>query len=143
MPVFFPKRTNFRQVSWQQIQVALENLNNRPRKTRGYRTPNQLFHNQFVTAGEAINYTYYLNSRGTNHGRNSHSPDTSSTWISESNLAFGLLCAPISTMMACVPRRSSNSRSPGPLRCFHKLSASVCAPRLRRLPPFALFHPFG
>ena len=45
---FFPKRTDFRQVSWQEVQQAVDNLNNRPRKTRGYRTPNQLFHNHFV-----------------------------------------------------------------------------------------------
>jgi len=45
---FFPKRTDFRQVSWQQVHVAVDHLNHRPRKTRGYRTPNQLFHKQFV-----------------------------------------------------------------------------------------------
>ncbi|MEE8124285.1 MAG: IS30 family transposase, partial [Nitrospirales bacterium] len=45
---FFPKRTDFRKVSWQQVQEAVDYLNNRPRKTRGYRTPNQLFNNQFV-----------------------------------------------------------------------------------------------
>jgi IS30 family transposase len=45
---FFPKHTDFRTVSWQQVQAAVDNLNNRPRKTRGYRTPNQLFNNQFV-----------------------------------------------------------------------------------------------
>ncbi len=45
---FFPKRTDFRTVSWQQVKEAVDNLNNRPRKTRGYCTPNQLFHNQFV-----------------------------------------------------------------------------------------------
>jgi len=45
---FFPKGTDFRTVSWQQVQKAVDNLNNRPRKTRGYRTPNQIFHKQFV-----------------------------------------------------------------------------------------------
>ncbi len=45
---FFPKRTDFRRVSWQQVKKAVAHLNNRPRKTRGYRTPNQLFHNYFV-----------------------------------------------------------------------------------------------
>ena len=45
---FFPKGTDFRQVSWQQVQQAVVYLNNRPRKTRGYRTPNQLFHQHFV-----------------------------------------------------------------------------------------------
>ncbi len=45
---FFPKRTDFRTVSWQQVKKAVGHLNNRPRKTRGYQTPNQLFHNHFV-----------------------------------------------------------------------------------------------
>ena len=45
---FFPKRTDFRKISWQQVQQAVAYLNNRPRKTRGYRTPNQLFNNHFV-----------------------------------------------------------------------------------------------
>ena len=45
---FFPKQTDFRAVSWQQIQTAVDHLNHRPRKTRGYRTPNQLFHDHFV-----------------------------------------------------------------------------------------------
>ena len=45
---FFPKRTDFRTVSWQQVKQAGNYLNNRPRKTRGYRTPNQLFHQHFV-----------------------------------------------------------------------------------------------
>ncbi len=45
---FFPKQTDFRTVSWQQVQQAVDHLNNRPRKTRGYRTPNQIFNNLFV-----------------------------------------------------------------------------------------------
>ena len=45
---FFPKHTDFSKVSWQQVQKAVDSLNNRPRKTRGYRTPNQLFNKQFV-----------------------------------------------------------------------------------------------
>ena len=45
---FFPKHTDFRKVSWQQVHKAVDHLNNRPRKTRGYRTPNQLFNKQFV-----------------------------------------------------------------------------------------------
>jgi len=46
---FFPKRTDFRKISWQQVKEAVAHLNNRPRKTRGYRTPNQLFNNHFVS----------------------------------------------------------------------------------------------
>jgi len=45
---FFPKRTDFRKVSWKQVKDAVDNLNNRPRKTRGYLTPNQLFNDTFV-----------------------------------------------------------------------------------------------
>ncbi|WP_454063123.1 IS30 family transposase [Candidatus Nitrospira salsa] len=45
---FFPKRTDFRTVSWQQVKHAVDHLNNRPRKTRGYRPPNQLFNKHFV-----------------------------------------------------------------------------------------------
>ena len=45
---FFPKGTDFRTLSWQQVKKAVDNLNNRPRKTRGYRTPNQLFNNHFI-----------------------------------------------------------------------------------------------
>ena len=45
---FFPKRTDFRPVSWQQVKAAVDHLNHRPRKTRGYRTPNQLFNKQFI-----------------------------------------------------------------------------------------------
>lgn len=45
---FFPKHTDFRKISWQQVKKAVAHLNNRPRKTRGYQTPNQLFNNHFV-----------------------------------------------------------------------------------------------
>lgn len=45
---FFPKQTDFRTVSCRQVTKAVNYLNNRPRKTRGYRTPNQLFHKLFV-----------------------------------------------------------------------------------------------
>jgi len=45
---FFPKKTDFTKVTWRQVKTAVENLNNRPRKTRNYLTPNQLFNNVFV-----------------------------------------------------------------------------------------------
>jgi IS30 family transposase len=45
---FLPKGTDFRKVSWKQVKDAVDNLNNRPRKTRDYQTPNQMFHNEFV-----------------------------------------------------------------------------------------------
>ncbi len=44
----FPKHTDFRKVSWQQVKRVVDHLTNRPRKTRGYRTPNQIFNKQFV-----------------------------------------------------------------------------------------------
>jgi len=49
---FFPKHTNFRTIAWHQVKKAVTLLNNRPRKTRGYRTPNQLFNNHFVSLVE-------------------------------------------------------------------------------------------
>lgn len=45
---YFPKKTDFKTVSWHQLKSAVNELNNRPRKTRGYRTPNELFNNIFV-----------------------------------------------------------------------------------------------
>ena len=45
---FFPKGTDFRVISWKQLKDAVDNLNNRPRKTRGYLTPNQMFNDTFV-----------------------------------------------------------------------------------------------
>ena len=45
---YFPKKTDFRDVSWKQVKDAVDSLNNRPRKTRGYLTPNQLFNDTFV-----------------------------------------------------------------------------------------------
>jgi IS30 family transposase len=45
---FFPKRTNFKTVTSVQVEQAISLLNNRPRKTRGYKTPNELFAQTFV-----------------------------------------------------------------------------------------------
>jgi IS30 family transposase len=45
---FFPKHTNFKTVPSVQIEQALALLNNRPRKTRDYKTPNELFAHTFV-----------------------------------------------------------------------------------------------
>ena len=44
---FFPKKTDFNLITNQELKNAVENLNNRPRKTRGYLTPNQMFNNYF------------------------------------------------------------------------------------------------
>ena len=44
---FNPKKTDFRLITNQELKNAVEHLNNRPRKTRGYRTPSQMFSNYF------------------------------------------------------------------------------------------------
>ena len=44
---FFPKKTDFCLVTNQELKNAIENLNNRPRKTRGFLTPNQIFNGYF------------------------------------------------------------------------------------------------
>ncbi len=45
---YFPKGTDFTLVTDQQIQRVMDRLNNRPRKTRGCRSPNELFMGQRV-----------------------------------------------------------------------------------------------
>lgn len=45
---YFPKGTDFRQVTQAQVKHVMDRLNNRPRKTRGYKTPNELFLGQRV-----------------------------------------------------------------------------------------------
>jgi transposase, IS30 family len=45
---FFPKQTDFALVTWKQVKNAVDNLNNRPRKTRDYLTPNQIFNDVFL-----------------------------------------------------------------------------------------------
>lgn len=45
---FFPKGTDFTEVTPRAIKQAVARLNNRPRKTRDYNTPNQLFADKFV-----------------------------------------------------------------------------------------------
>lgn len=40
---YFPKNCDFRTVTDRDIQIAMERLNNRPRKCLGYRTPNEVF----------------------------------------------------------------------------------------------------
>ena len=43
---YFPKGTDFMTLSEEEIQLAVDNLNHRPRKTRGYKTPHELFTGQ-------------------------------------------------------------------------------------------------
>jgi IS30 family transposase len=40
---YFPKGTDFRSVTDNEIKQVMDKLNNRPRKTRGSRSPNELF----------------------------------------------------------------------------------------------------
>lgn len=40
---YFPKKTDFSKITGRQIEKVVERLNNRPRKTLGYRTPNEVF----------------------------------------------------------------------------------------------------
>ncbi len=40
---YFPKHRNFTTITQQEIDMAMERLNNRPRKRLGYQTPNQVF----------------------------------------------------------------------------------------------------
>ena len=45
---YFPKGTDFNEVTDEEIQAVMAKLNNRPRKTRGCRSPNELFMGQRV-----------------------------------------------------------------------------------------------
>ncbi|MCX7545127.1 transposase, partial [Marinicella gelatinilytica] len=45
---YFPKGTDFNQVTDEQIEHVMDCLNNRPRKTRGGKSPNELFMGQQV-----------------------------------------------------------------------------------------------
>jgi IS30 family transposase len=43
---YFPKKSDFSKITDKDIQQVMERLNNRPRKTLGYKTPNQVFFKQ-------------------------------------------------------------------------------------------------
>ena len=45
---YFPKKTDFHVLSESDIRHANDRLNNRPRKSLGFRTPNEVFYNHFV-----------------------------------------------------------------------------------------------
>lgn len=45
---YFPKGTDFNKVTHAQVQWVMDRINNRPRKTRGCKTPNELFKGQRV-----------------------------------------------------------------------------------------------
>lgn len=40
---YFPKKSDFSKITDKDVQQAMDRLNNRPRKTLGYKTPNQVF----------------------------------------------------------------------------------------------------
>lgn len=40
---YFPKKSNFENITKQEIETAINKLNNRPRKRFGYKTPNEIF----------------------------------------------------------------------------------------------------
>ena len=42
---YFPKKTDFREISDKEVLHVQRLLNNRPRKTLGYLTPNEVFNN--------------------------------------------------------------------------------------------------
>jgi IS30 family transposase len=47
---YFPKKRDLRSVTDQEIQSAMNRLNNRPRKCLGYRTPNEVFFGESAVA---------------------------------------------------------------------------------------------
>jgi len=47
---YFPKKTDFSKITDRQVEKVMERLNNRPRKTLGYKTPNEVFFNQRTVA---------------------------------------------------------------------------------------------
>ena len=40
---YFPKKLDFKKIKHEQVQMAMDRLNNRPRKLLGYKTPNEVF----------------------------------------------------------------------------------------------------
>lgn len=47
---YFPKKSDFSKITDRQIKKVVERLNNRPRKTLGYKTPNEVFFKQPLVA---------------------------------------------------------------------------------------------
>jgi len=47
---YFPKKSDFTKINPEQIQAVAAKLNNRPRKTLGFRTPNEVFFKQQLVA---------------------------------------------------------------------------------------------
>lgn len=51
---YFPKGTDLRAVTSEQLDRVVEELNNRPRKTLGYQTPNEVFQKELERARRAL-----------------------------------------------------------------------------------------
>jgi IS30 family transposase len=47
---YFPKKSDFSKITDRQISTVVERLNNRPRKTLGYKTPNEVFFKRSLVA---------------------------------------------------------------------------------------------
>src|ERR687887_166153 len=47
---YFPKKSDFSKITDRRIEEVVERLNNRPRKTLGYKTPNEVFFKQPLVA---------------------------------------------------------------------------------------------
>jgi IS30 family transposase len=45
---YFPKKTNFEKVKDESIQFVIDRLNNRPRKSLGFATPNEVFFGNYI-----------------------------------------------------------------------------------------------
>lgn len=45
---YFPKGTDFNEITPAQVKIVMDRLNNRPRATRGFRSPNELFMGQRI-----------------------------------------------------------------------------------------------
>ena len=54
---YFPKGTDFSQVTEEELQDVIEEINNRPRKILGYKTPNEVFNN-LVRKEEGVAFNY-------------------------------------------------------------------------------------
>jgi len=45
---FFPKAHDFRKITTKEIETVMNLLNNRPRKSLGFKTPNEVFWNKIT-----------------------------------------------------------------------------------------------
>ena len=57
---YFPKGTDFNQVTDEQVKHVMDRLNNRPRKTRGCQSPNELFMGNKQKKGNSLSQVSYL-----------------------------------------------------------------------------------